>query len=562
MSTFNSPTDIVAATLAKSSSINDLDAAVVTAFGVLPTETNLTRGTTQYAVDTGTVNTYIVAPPHTPSGYVDGLRVTFRALNTNTGASTVNVSGLGVKTIRLTDSSVLSANNIQATAPSEIVYSTASGYFHLSTGLVGLASGVSTFLGTPSSANLATAVTDETGTGKLVFGTSPTLVSPLLGTPTSVVLTNATGTAAGLTSGNVTTNANLTGHITSTGNATVLGSFSSAQLAVALTDETGTGVSVFSTSPVLVTPALGTPASGIMTNVTGTAAGLTAGNVTTNANLTGHITSTGNAAVLGSFTSAQLAAALADETGSGAAVFAASPTFTGAVTVPLTPTNATDVASKGYADSIKQALDIKDSVRVASTANIAISSALINNSTIDGVSVSTGDRVLLKDQTAGAENGIYVVVASGAASRSADANISAEVTSGMYTFVSEGTASSSMGFVLSTTGTITLGSTVLVFTQFSGAGQITAGAGLTKTGNTLDAIGTANRIVVSADAIDIGTHVVTLAGSQVLTNKSVSFADNTVTATSAQLRAALSDETGTGVAVFGTSPTIRISCTM
>ena len=81
------------------------------------------------------------------------------------------------------------------------------------------------------------------------------------------------------------------------------------------------------TAPVMTTPALGTPASGVMTNVTGTAAGLTAGNVTTNANLTGHITSVGNATVLGSFTSEQLATALSDETGSGSAVFATSPSL-------------------------------------------------------------------------------------------------------------------------------------------------------------------------------------------------------------------------------------------
>ena len=166
-----------------------------------------------------------------------------------------------------------------------------------------------------------------TGTGSGVRATSPTLVTPLLGTPTSGVATNLTGTAAGLTAGNVTTNANLTGHVTSVGNAAVLGSFTSAQLATALTDETGSGAAVFATSPTLVTPALGTPSSGVATNLTGTAAGLTAGNVTTNANLTGHVTSVGNAAVLGSFTSAQLATALTDETGSGAAVFATSPTL-------------------------------------------------------------------------------------------------------------------------------------------------------------------------------------------------------------------------------------------
>ncbi len=89
-------------------------------------------------------------------------------------------------------------------------------------GVTGLGTGVATFLATPSSANLAAALTDETGTGANVFANTPTLVSPLLGTPTSGVLTNCTGTAAGLTAGTVTTNANLTGDITSTGNTTTL----------------------------------------------------------------------------------------------------------------------------------------------------------------------------------------------------------------------------------------------------------------------------------------------------------------------------------------------------
>ncbi|PHS02776.1 MAG: hypothetical protein COA78_20245 [Blastopirellula sp.] len=86
----------------------------------------------------------------------------------------------------------------------------------------------------------------------------------------------------------------------------------SLQLKGVISDETGSGALAFATSPTLVTPVLGTPASGVMTNVTGTASGLTAGNVTTNANLTGHITSIGNAAILGSFTVAQLNTALSD----------------------------------------------------------------------------------------------------------------------------------------------------------------------------------------------------------------------------------------------------------
>jgi hypothetical protein len=139
----------------------------------------------------------------------------------------------------------------------------------ISTGVSGLGSGVATFLGTPSSANLASAVSDETGSGALVFANSPTLVTPALGTPSALVGTNITGTASGLTAGNVTTNANLTGAVTSTGNATSLGSFSSANLLGALTDETGTGSAVFATSPTLVTPILGTPTSATLTNATG-----------------------------------------------------------------------------------------------------------------------------------------------------------------------------------------------------------------------------------------------------------------------------------------------------
>ena len=96
-----------------------------------------------------------------------------------------------------------------------------------------------------------------------------TFVAPALGTPVSGALTNCTGTASGLTAGTVTTNANLTGEVTSVGNAAVLGSFTSLALKTALTDETGIGAAVFATSPTLVTPLLGTPTSGVLTNCTG-----------------------------------------------------------------------------------------------------------------------------------------------------------------------------------------------------------------------------------------------------------------------------------------------------
>jgi hypothetical protein len=127
--------------------------------------------------------------------------------------------------------------------------------------------------------------------------------------------TNANLTGMVTSVGNATTvvtNADLTGMVTSSGNATSLGSFTSANLSGAVTDETGTGSAVFATSPTLVTPALGTPSALVGTNITGTASGLTAGNVTTNANLTGDVTSSGNATTIAasSITNAQLAGSI------------------------------------------------------------------------------------------------------------------------------------------------------------------------------------------------------------------------------------------------------------
>lgn len=169
------------------------------------------------------------------------------------------------------------------------------------------------------------------------------------------------------------------------------------------------------------------------------------------------------------------------------------------------PQNDLDAANKAYVDATRSGLDVKQSVRVATTASVLLVSALENGDVVDGVTLATGDRVLVKNQDTASENGIYVVQASGAAVRSTDADTSAEVTAGMFTFVSEGTINADSGWVLSTNDTITLGTTELTFVQFSGAGQITAGAGLTKTGNTLDVVGTADRITVNADSVDIAS---------------------------------------------------------
>lgn len=170
--------------------------------------------------------------------------------------------------------------------------------------------------------------------------------------------------------------------------------------------------------------------------------------------------------------------------------------------------NTSTLALKSYVDEQVQAsalgLDVKASVRVATTANIT----LANTQTIDGVSLSAGDRVLVKDQTDGTENGIYVVVDGGSWTRSTDADSDSEVTAGLFTFVAEGSTYADTGWVISTNDDITVGSTAITWTQFSGAGQYTGGDGLTLTGTTFAVGGTTNRISVSADAIDIDANYV------------------------------------------------------
>ena len=173
-----------------------------------------------------------------------------------------------------------------------------------------------------------------------------------------------------------------------------------------------------------------------------------------------------------------------------------------------TPTDAAHIATKGYVDAARQGLDVKQSVRVATTAAINLASDLNAGDTIDGVTLVAGDRVLVKNQSTALENGIYVATTSGAASRSSDANgtvDTGELKSGTFTFVEEGTVNSDKGFVVSTNGTITVDTTAIAWTQFSGAGSFTSGDGLSQDGNTINVNVTANRTAITADAIDIAS---------------------------------------------------------
>jgi len=168
-----------------------------------------------------------------------------------------------------------------------------------------------------------------------------------------------------------------------------------------------------------------------------------------------------------------------------------------------TPTDDAHAATKAYVDAARSGLDVKQSVRAATTAAVLLASGLENGDAIDGVTLATGDRVLVKNQSTASENGIYVVQASGAAVRATDFDGTGEVSGGAFTFVEEGTVNADSGWVVTSNGAITVGTDAIAWVQFSGAGQITAGDGLTKSGNTINAVGTAGRISVSSDAIDI-----------------------------------------------------------
>ena len=165
------------------------------------------------------------------------------------------------------------------------------------------------------------------------------------------------------------------------------------------------------------------------------------------------------------------------------------------------PTSAQDAATKNYVDNAVNGLNWKDSVRVATTANGTLASAFANGQTVDGVVLATGNRILLKNQTTGSENGLYVVAASGAPTRATDADNGTEMLQATV-FVEEGTANADTAWLCTNNATITVGSTSLTFVQFGAGATYTAGNGLTLSSNTFSVVAGTGITVGASVAID------------------------------------------------------------
>jgi hypothetical protein len=176
------------------------------------------------------------------------------------------------------------------------------------------------------------------------------------------------------------------------------------------------------------------------------------------------------------------------------------------ITNLATPTAGSDAANKQYVDDAVAGLSWKEEVRVATTVAGTLATSFANGQAVDGITLATGDRILIKNQAAAAENGIYTVNASGAPTRAADSDTAAEV-AGSAVFVSFGSTNAGTRWVLSTSGTITLGTTGLTFVAFGGGATYTAGNGLTLSANDF-AVGAGTGITVGADAVSIDTAVV------------------------------------------------------
>jgi hypothetical protein len=528
--------------------------------------------TITFAGGTGITST-VTSATNTVDFSIDNTVVTLDGTQTLTNKTLTNptITGLSISGVVVSDSSIVfegaTANDFETTLTVTDPTADRTVTIPDATGTVVLADLAQTLTNktinlanntlTTTSAQLATAISDETGTGVVVFSNTPTLVTPVLGAATAtsingLTISSSTGTLTIANGKTLTASNTLTftgtdtssvafgagGTVAYTANKlSVFAATSSAELAGVISDETGSGVVVFSNTPTLVTPVLGAATA---TSITATSGNLTLAAAAGNNSVSITPTGTGTVDV-----ASKRITSLAD------------------------PTQAQDAATKAYVDSLANGLDVKQSVRAASTSALTATysngssgvGATLTNAgtqaalTLDSIALSVGNRVLIKDQSAEEQNGVYTVTIVGTIStnwvltRATDFDNSpgTEVSPGTFFFVEEGTTQADNGYVISTEDAITIGSSSIMFSQFSGAGQITAGEGLTKTGNTLNVVGTNNRIDTTSDAVDISVNYV---GQSSITTL------GTITTGTWQGTAVAGEYGGTGVANTGKTITL------
>ena len=376
-----------------------------------------------------------------------------------------------------------------------------------------------------------TQITATTGSSAVVLSTSPSITTSLTTSSSSFDLINTTatsvnfaGAATALTIGATTGTTTVRNALSVSGHVTVEG--------VTSTGATGTGKFVFDASPTISSPTI----SGHATIEGVTATGATGTGKFVFDNSPTLITPTIGAAIATSLTGSSgnfsISAASGNNninlvpSGSGTVDVASA-----RITSVATPTQATDAANKAYVDGLKSGLVVKYPARLATTIELTATASgsgagktLTNSGTkaalvIDSIAAVVGDRILVKDQSTLKDNGIYVVTTVGSASvnwvltRATDfdgATTVGTITVGAFTFVEEGTNNANNGYVIADAipdvTTITVDTDSITFVQFSGAGEIITGNGLSKTGNRLD-VTTTNGITITNGSVALASSV-------------------------------------------------------